>query len=206
MTESEMSEKKINPVTKAVLDLGPVALFFVGYLALRERSFTIGGSEYSGFIVVTALFVPLFAFTTWLLWRLTGRLAKMQIVTLVLVVAFGGMTVWFNDERFFKMKPTIIYLLFGGVLLTGLLRGRSYLQFVMEEVMPLRDEGWMKLTRRVTAFFFALAFLNEVIWRTMSTDAWVQFKTFGLTAAIFLFFMSQGRLFSEYAVEGDEDG
>ena len=201
-----MSEKKINPVTKAVLDLGPVALFFVGYLALRERSFTIGGSEYSGFIVVTALFVPLFAFTTWLLWRLTGRLAKMQIVTLVLVVAFGGMTVWFNDERFFKMKPTIIYLLFGGVLLTGLLRGRSYLQFVMEEVMPLRDEGWMKLTRRVTAFFFALAFLNEVIWRTMSTDAWVQFKTFGLTAAIFLFFMSQGRLFSEYAVEGDEDG
>ncbi len=201
-----MSEKKINPVTKAVLDLGPVALFFVGYLALRERSFTIGGSEYSGFIVVTALFVPMFAFTTWLLWRLTGKLAKMQIVTLVLVVLFGGMTVWFNDERFFKMKPTIIYLLFGGVLLTGLLRGRSYLQFVMEEVMPLRDEGWMKLTRRVTAFFFALAFLNEVIWRTMSTDAWVQFKTFGLTAAIFLFFMSQGRLFSEYAVEGDEDG
>ncbi len=201
-----MSEKKINPVTKAVLDLGPVVLFFAGYLALRERSFAIGGSEYSGFIVVTALFVPLFAFTTWLLWRLTGRLAKMQIVTLVLVVLFGGMTVWFNDERFFKMKPTIIYLLFGGVLLTGLLRGRSYLQFVMEEVMPLRDEGWMKLTRRVTAFFFALAFLNEVIWRTMSTDAWVQFKTFGLTAAIFLFFMSQGRLFSEYAVESDEDG
>ena len=206
MTESEMSEKKINPVTKAVLDLGPVVLFFAGYLALRERSFAIGGSEYSGFIVVTALFVPLFAFTTWLLWRLTGRLAKMQIVTLVLVVLFGGMTVWFNDERFFKMKPTIIYLLFGGVLLTGLLRGRSYLQFVMEEVMPLRDEGWMKLTRRVTAFFFGLAFLNEVIWRTMSTDAWVQFKTFGLTAAIFLFFMSQGRLFSEYAVESDEDG
>ncbi len=201
-----MSEKKINPVTKAVLDLGPVVLFFAGYLALRERSFTIGGSEYSGFIVVTALFVPLFAFTTWLLWRLTGKLAKMQIVTLVLVVLFGGMTVWFNDERFFKMKPTIIYLLFGGVLLTGLLRGRSYLQFVMEEVMPLRDEGWMKLTRRVTAFFFALAVLNEVIWRTMSTDAWVQFKTFGLTAAIFLFFMSQGRLFSEYAVESDEDG
>jgi intracellular septation protein len=205
MTESEMSEKKINPVTKAVLDLGPVVLFFAGYLALRERSFTIGGNEYSGFIVVTALFVPLFAFTTWLLWRLTGRLAKMQIVTLVLVVLFGGMTVWFNDERFFKMKPTIIYLLFGGVLLTGLLRGRSYLQFVMEEVMPLRDEGWMKLTRRVTAFFFTLAFLNEVIWRTMSTDVWVQFKTFGLTAAIFLFFMSQGRLFAEYAVESDEE-
>ena len=188
---------------KTVLELGPIALFFVGYLVLRDREFLIAGREYSGFIVITALFVPLIAVSSWLLWRITGHLSKMQIVTLVLVVVFGGLTVWFNDERFFKMKPTLIYLIFAGVLGFGLMRGESYLRTVLDEAVPLRHEGWMKLTRRLTAFFLGLAVLNEVIWRTMSTDAWVNFKTFGLTAAIFLFFVSQGRLFQDYA-EKDE--
>ena len=127
----------------------------------------------------------------------------MQIMTLILVVIFGSLTIWFNDERFFKMKPTMIYLLFGGALGIGLLRGESYLQYMMDEVLPLRSEGWMKLTRRITGFFFGLAVLNEVIWRSMSTDAWVSFKTFGLTAAVFLFFLFQSKLLSEYAVEDD---
>ena len=124
-------------------------------------------------------------------------------MTLVLVVVFGGLTIWFNDGRFFKMKPTMIYLLFGGVLGFGLLRGTSYLRFAMEELMPLQDEGWMKLTRRITLFFFALAAANEFVWRTMSTDAWVNFKTFGLPVAIFAFFMTQGRLFSDYAINDE---
>ena len=191
---------------KTALELGPIGLFFAGYLMLRERTFLIGGTEYSGFIVITALFVPLIALSTFALWRLTGKLSRMQVVTLVLVVIFGGLTVWFNDERFFKMKPTLIYLIFAGILGFGLLRGQSYLRLVMEELVPLRREGWMKLTRRLTAFFFGLAVLNEVIWRTMSTDAWVNFKTFGLTAAIFVFFVVQGRLFSDYALEDREEG
>ena len=95
----------------------------------------------------------------------------------------------------------MIYLLFGGVLGFGLLRGQSYLRFAMEELMPLRAEGWMKLTRRITLFFFGLALANEAVWRLMSTDAWVNFKTFGLPIAIFVFFMAQSRLFSDYAVE-----
>jgi len=200
-----MAEKKISQGLKLALDLGPILAFFAGYMILRDRSFTIGGTEYSGFIVVTAFFVPLLAATTFLLYRLTGKLSKMQIVTLVLVVIFGSLTIWFNDERFFKMKPTMIYTLFAGVLGFGLLRGRSYLQNVMDEMLPMTDEGWMILTRRVTAFFVALAVLNEIIWRTMSTDTWVNFKTFGLTIGVFAFFMTQSRLFQTHALEKDED-
>ncbi len=198
-----MAETKLNPWVKFSLEFGPIVAFFALYLRLRDRVFDIAGTEYSGFILVTAIFIPILGVATFALYRLTGRLAKMQIVTLVLVMVFGGLTIWFNDERFFKMKPTIIYLLFGGVLGIGLLRGQSYLRFAMEELMPLKAEGWMKLTRRITAFFFALAVLNEVIWRNFSTDAWVSFKTFGLTAAIFLFFITQARLFSEYGSEKD---
>ncbi len=200
-----MTEKKINPMLKLALELGPILLFFLLYFRLRDGTFSVAGTEYSGFIIVTAVFVPMIALTTFILYRLTGRLAKMQVATLILVIVFGSLTIWFNDERFFKMKPTMIYLLFAGSLGFGLLRGQSYLQYMMDEVMPLKHEGWMILTRRITAFFFALAILNEVIWRNMSTDAWVSFKTFGLTAAVFLFFMTQGRLLTEYGVEKDED-
>ncbi len=186
---------------KTLLELGPIVLFFLGYILLRDRTFDLAGTQYSGFIVVTALFVPLLAAATFALWRLTGHLSRMQVVTLVLVIVFGGLTVWLNDERFFKMKPTIIYLIFAGVLGFGLLRGKSYLRLVMDEFVPLQREGWMKLTRRVTLFFVGLAVANEVVWRTMSTDAWVNFKTFGLTAAIFVFFALQGSLFSAYGTE-----
>ena len=121
----------------------------------------------------------------------------------MLVIVFGGLSIWFNDERFFKMKPTIIYLLFGGILGFGLLRGQSYLKLVIEEVLPMREEGWMILTQRITLFFFGLAIANEVVWRTMSTGAWVTFKTFVLTAALFAFFMAQGKLMQKYAAEDD---
>ncbi|MBK5933893.1 intracellular septation protein [Rhodovulum imhoffii] len=198
-----MSKRKINPWLKTALELGPVLAFFVAYLRLRERAFTIGGTEYEGFILVTAGFIPLLLLCTGILWALTGHLSRMQVATAVLVVLFGGLTVWLNDDRFFKMKPTIIYLLFGGLLGAGLLRGRSYLQYVMEEIMPLRPEGWMILTRRLTFFFLALAVVNEIVWRTMSTDAWVNFKTFGLTIGIFAFFMAQGGLFKKYGIGED---
>lgn len=199
------TNKKINPMVKLSLELGPVILFFVLYFRLRDKIFDIGGTEYSGFILVTAIFIPLIALSTFILYRLTGKLAKMQIMTLILVVIFGGMTIYFNDERFFKMKPTMIYLLFGGALAFGLLRGKSYLETMMEEVLPMQPEGWMILTRRMAGFFFALAVTNEIVWRSMSTDAWVSFKTFGLTAAVFIFFMTQGGLMSKYAIEKDDE-
>ena len=142
---------------------------------------------------------------TGILWKLTGHLSAMQVVTAVLIVVFGGLSVWLNDERFFKMNPTLIYLLFGLALLAGILRGESYLRKVMEGLMPLQDEGWMILTKRICAFFFGLALLNEIVWRTTSTESWVYFKTFGLTAAVFVFFMTQGGLFKRYALEADKE-
>lgn len=201
-----MAGKPINPILKMVLELGPIAAFFAGYIALRDQTFVIGGTEYDGFILVTAGFIPLILLTTALLWKLSGHVSKMQIATAVLVVVFGGLTVWLNDDRFFKMKPTMIYALFAGILGFGLLRGQSYLKMVMEEALPLRHEGWMILTRRLALFFAGLAIANEVVWRTMSTDTWVNFKTFGLTAAVFLFFMTQSGVFQKYAAEADEDG
>lgn len=195
------TKTKINPWLKLALEFGPVLAFFVAFGRLKDKTFSFGGTEYGGFIVATAGFVLLMILTTAILWRLTGRLVPMQIFTLVIVVVFGGLSVWLNDERFFKMKPTMIYLLFAGILGFGMLRGRSYLALVMEEVMPLRPEGWAILTKRLIAFFLGLAVANEAIWRTMSDQAWVNFKTFGLTGALFVFFMAQAKLFEAYAID-----
>jgi len=195
--------KKVNPFVKLALDLGPIILFFIAYGKMKDQTFAYNGTDYNGFIVVTALFVPLLAVTTFVLYRLSGKISVMQVMTLLIVVLFGGLSVWFNDERFFKMKPTMIYLLFAGILGFGLMRGQSYLQLVMDEAMPLKHEGWMILTKRIALFFLALALANEVVWRSMSTDVWVNFKVFGLTAALFAFFMSQGKLMQKYAIEED---
>lgn len=195
---ANVTKRKINPWLKLALEFGPVIVFFAAFSRFKDMTFNLGGTDYHGFILATAIFVPLMAVTTLILWRLTGRLSAMQVVTLLVVLVFGGLSVWFNDERFFKMKPTIIYLLFAGILGFGLMRGRSYLSLAMDEALPLAEEGWMILTRRLTLFFLGLAVLNEIVWRTMSDQAWVNFKTFGLTAAIFLFFMAQGKVIEKY--------
>ena len=195
-----MSEHTLPKWVKPLLELGPIVAFFVAYMRLKESVFTIGGSDYQGFILVTGLFIPLLLITTAILWRLTGKISPMQIMTVLLVTIFGGLTVWLNDPSFIKMKPTIIYLLFGGILGIGLLRGQSYLRVVMQDLIPLENTGWMILTRRFTAFFFGLALANEAVWRSFSTETWVYFKTFGLTAALFAFFMMQSALLSKYAI------
>ena len=199
-----MAEKReINPLMKTGLELGPVIAFFIAYLMFKDDTFMVAGREYSGFIFVTAGFVPLIILTTGIGWKLTGHISKMQIMTLVLVIVFGGLTVWLNDPKFLKIKPTIFFSLMGGILGVGLWRGQSYLRYVMEGMMPLQDKGWMILTRRLMWFLFATALANELIWRFMSETTWVYFKTFGDTAAMFVFFMSQTKLFTEYAIEED---
>ena len=206
--------KKVNPWLKGTLDFGPIVLFFAGYRFVKDHHYTIAGHDYSGFILVAAFFAVLTFVTTLALWKLTGKLARMQIVTLVIIVVMTGFTLWFNDERFFKMKPTLIYAFFAGILGIGLLQGKSYLRYVMDEALPLQPEGWMVLTRRIAAFFAVLAVLNEIVWRNFSTAIWVDFKTFGLTFALFGFFLTQARVFDRYGIfpedeaaeESGEDG
>ena len=193
--------KKINPYVKLALELGPILLFFGGFRFFKDRSFVVFGTEYSGFIVMTALFVGLIVVSTGILRALTGRVSKMQMMTLVLVLVMGGLSVWLNDERFIKMKPTLLYAVFAGILGFGLWRGESYLKLVMEDALPMQPEGWMILTRRFCAFFVGLAIANEVIWRGFSTEDWVNFKTFGLTGVMFVFILTQGRLFEKYEIE-----
>jgi len=200
-----MNEKTLNPIVKQVLELGPPLLFFAAYLKMREQTYTIGGTEYDGFIVAAGVFVPILLASIAILWKLTGKLSRMQVFTAVMVILFGGLTVWFNDERFFKMKTTLVYGLFAVILGIGLTQGRSYLAWVMAEFLPMTDEGWMKLTKRLALFFAALAVANEIIWRTMSTDAWVKIETFGFPILMFAFLWSQIMGLQDHIIEDETD-
>lgn len=195
--------KPINPLVKSALEFGPTILFFIAYTWLKDQSFTIGGQTYSGFIIVTAAFVPILLASIYLLWKLSGQISRMQVVTAFLVIVFGGLTVWFNDEQFFKMKTTIVYGLFAIILGVGLLLKRSWLEYVMGEILKMQHEGWMILTKRLAAAFAALAFLNEIIWRTMSTDTWVAIETFGFPILLFVFLWSQIVMLQHYLIEDE---
>ncbi|KUJ79901.1 inner membrane-spanning protein YciB [Ruegeria profundi] len=197
------AKKEINPFMKQVLELGPPIAFFFIYLRLRDDSFLIGGTEYSGFIVATLLFVPLMLAAMGVLWYLTGKLSRIQVFTAIMVIFFGGLTAWFNDERFFKMKTTLVYGFFAIMLGIGLLQRKSYLAYILDEMLPMRHEGWMILTRRLCGCFAFLAVANEFVWRTMSTDLWVKIETFGFPIALMVFLMLQFSLLQSYMDDPD---
>jgi len=186
-----MTEKAINPILKQVLELGPTLVFFVIYLRIKDETYTFAGTEYSGFIVATLIFVPVLLIAMGILWALTKSLSRMQIFTAFMVIFFGGLTAYFNDERFFKMKTSIVYGCFAAILSIGLLRGRSYLEWVMGDFLPMQPAGWMILTKRITVMFIALAIANEIIWRTQSTELWVKLETFAFPAVLFVFLWLQ---------------
>ena len=198
-----MTEKTINPVLKQVLELGPTVAFFVLYLRIKNDVFTFGGTEYTGFIVATVAFVPVLIVAMGILWALTGKLSRIQVFTALMVIFFGALTAWFNDERFFKMKTSIVNGLFAVILGIGLLRGKSLLKYVMEDMLPMQDEGWMILTKRLALGFAALAIINEIVWRTMSTEAWVKIETFGFPLALFLYLWLQIITLQKYVIEPD---
>lgn len=193
--------RDINPILKQVLELGPTLAFFVLYLRIKDDTFTIAGTEYTGFIVAAVVFVPVLLIAMGILWALTGRLSRMQVFTAFMVIFFGGLTAWFNDERFFKMKTSIVYGLMALILAIGLLRGRSWLEFVMADMMPMRHAGWMILTKRLTLAFFVLAVANEVIWRTMSTETWVKIETFGFPIVLMAFLFWQFSQLQPHMIE-----
>lgn len=174
-----------NPLLKLALELGPLVIFF------------LANSRF-GIFTATAIFMAAIAVSLAVSWVLTRHLPVMAIVTAVVVAVFGTLTLVLQDETFIKVKPTIIYALFGAILAGGLAFGRSYIAILFESVFSLTDEGWRKLTVRWCVFFFAMAVLNEIVWRTQSTDFWVGFKLFGAIPLTLVFGMLQVPLLQRY--------
>ena len=181
-------KKQLDPFLKLVLDIGPLILFFAANAKF-------------GIYAATASFMVAVLIALAVSYVLTKHLAIMPLVTAVIVLVFGGLTLVLHDELFIKVKPTIIYVLFGGTLLGGLAFNKPLLGIVFDSVFHLREEGWRKLTWRWALFFFALAILNEVVWRTQTTDFWVSFKLFGVVPLTFLFAALQVPLLTKYGID-----
>jgi intracellular septation protein len=201
-----MAARSIHPVLKLILEVGPIAVFFLAYrLAPVPEGLETAERQLEQILFATMVFVPTILGSLLVSWLLTRKLPRMAVITAVVVTIFGGLTLILRDDTFVKMKPTILYGLFAGILAFGLLRGQSYLKYLMDELIPMREEGWLKFTRRFIVFYVFLAVLNEIVWRGWGTDAWVNFRTFVLPAANFLFVMAQVPLFTRYARPDEAD-
>src|SRR3712207_3999558 len=164
---TEVASRRLNPFLKLALELGPLGLFFVA-------------NQRAGIFAATGIFIAATLVALAIHYALVRKLPIMPLVSGVVVVVFGGLTLALQDEQFIKLKPTIVNTMFGAVLLGGLYLGKPLLAIVLDSMFELTDEGWRKLTLRWALFFFFLAILNEVVWRTQTTDFWVGFKVFGI--------------------------
>ncbi len=182
------TKPRLNPLLKMALDLGPLMLFF------------FANSHY-GIFVATATFMIAVLAALAVSYVLIRQLPIMPAVTAIIVVVFGGLTLVLHDATFIKVKPTIVYALFGAVLIGGLVFNKPLLGVVFDSLFNLTDEGWRKLTLRWAIFFFLLAVLNEIVWRNTSTNVWVDFKVFGVLPLTFLFGALQMPLLKKYTVE-----
>jgi intracellular septation protein len=179
---------QLNPLLKIALDLGPLVLFFIA----NSRFGIFGATGVFMAAIVAALVTG---------YVLTRHVPVMPLVSAIIVLIFGGLTLYLQDETFIKIKPTIIYVMFGAILLGGQMMGKPLLAMVFDQVFHLNPEGWRKLTIRWAVFFFALAVLNEIVWRTQTTDTWVAFKVFGFMPLTFIFAAAQYPLLQKYAVK-----
>ena len=173
---------------KLLIDIGPLAVFFIFY--------TRSGLQASilPFMVATVIAV-LFSYI------LEKKIPIMPTVGAGIVLLFGGLTIYFDNDVFFKMKPTIINVLFAVILYGGILINKPLLKYLLGAALKLEETGWKILTQRWIGFFIALAVLNEVVWRTQSTDVWVNFKVFGILPITFIFTMTQFPLIKKYQIE-----
>ena len=205
-------KKKLNPFLKLALDIGPLVLFF--YANSKPALFhplvapilpaAVASSEQAGIFTATAVFMIAIVAALIVSYALTRHLPVMPVVTMIIVIVFGAATLYFQDESFIKLKPTIIYILFGGTLLVGHWLDKPFLAIVFDSMFHLTPEGWRKLTLRWAIFFLALAVLNEIVWRTQTTNTWVDFKVFVVTGLTFVFAAAQVPLLTKYAAPAEE--
>jgi intracellular septation protein len=199
---------ELNPILKLALELGPLGVFFFtnAYGNRLAEIFPALDALGGRLFVATAFFIVATIAALIASLALTRRLPIMPLVTGVVVLVFGGLTLFLQDETFIKMKPTIVNVLFGATLLIGLAFGRSLLGYVFDSVFRLDDEGWRKLTFRWGLFFFVLAVLNEVVWRNFSDDVWVNFKVFGIMPLTVVFTLTQLPLIQRHALPEPGNG
>jgi intracellular septation protein len=183
--------KALNPIVKLVLELGPLALFFAAYSKL-------------GIFAATGVLMAAVLVTLGVSYALLRRIPIMPLVTAVIVVIFGSLTLIFHDETLIKIKPTALYVLFGAALFAGLALKKPLLKVLFDGALHVTEEGWRILTWRWAFFFLALAVLNEIVWRTQTTDLWVKFKTFGFLPLTLLFALAQAPLIMRTEAKSDE--
>ncbi|MBB3145626.1 intracellular septation protein [Phyllobacterium trifolii] len=200
---TDPARKEINPLLKLVLELGPLMVFFFANARgewLIER-FPALSNIGEPIFIATALFMAATAIALAASWILVRSLPIMPLISGIVVLIFGALTLWLHNETFIKMKPTIVNALFGIILLGGLYFGKSLLGYVFDSAFKLNAEGWRKLTMRWGIFFIFLAVLNEVVWRSFSTDFWVAFKVWGTMPITLLFTFAQMPLVMKYSIE-----
>ena len=181
-----------HPLFKLATELGPLIVFFAANAKF-------------GLFVATGAFMVAIVAAIIASYVVTRHVPMMAIVTAVIVLVFGGLTLFFHDEMFIKLKPTIIYALFALALGIGLLMGRSFIAIMFDQMFNLTSEGWRLLTIRWMIFFAGMAALNEIIWRTQSTDFWVSFKAFGVIPITAVFAMLQTSLIKRFSIEPATD-
>ena len=196
--------KNENSLVKFFLEFGPLLVFFISYKYAPIGENFVDNPDLGKIIFATKLFIPVILGSLIIGWAVTREISKMPLFTAAVVLVFGGLTIWLQNDTFIKMKPSIIYVTFAGILAFGLVKRKSYIKTLLGSALPMRDEGWILLTKRFMVLFFVLASLNEVIWRTMSTDQWITFKTFVIPAATFLFLFLQYSIFRDYLIDKDE--
>ncbi len=183
-----MDKTQPHPLFKLATELGPLIVFF-----FVNAKFNLFAATGAFMVAIVAAMIASY--------MVTRHVPIMALVTGVIVLVFGTLTLVLHDETFIKVKPTIIYGLFAAVLGGGLLFGRSFIAILFDQMFNLTSEGWRKLTLRWTLFFVAMALLNEVIWRTQTTDFWVAFKAFGVIPITMVFAMLQMPLIKRYSRE-----
>jgi intracellular septation protein len=181
----------MNPVLKILIEAGPLIAFFVS-------------NWLAGIFWATGIFMGATAFALLLSWVLTRKFAVMPLISAGFVAVFGVLTLWLHDDTFIKVKVTLINAMFGFILLGGLIYGQTFLKFVMGEAIKMTDEGWRALTIRWGIFFLCIAIANEVVWRMVSTDTWVNFKV-ALLPVTLVFALSQAPMMTKHMIQDDPE-